>query len=254
MLLVNAAMIIFMILPIFIVVWMSFTPYAYFALPTNNFSLRWYVAAIEHQGFRDSLLLSLKLALVSSLASSVLSFLAAYAIARSKSMIAAALDGFFLSPLIIPHVVLGIALLQFVNSIGLFNSFGALVAAHVIITAPFIMRFLVAAMRQIPIELEWAARNLGAGSLAIMRRVVLPACGRSLFAGALFAFIISFDEVVITIFVAGPSQQTLPIRIYGYLSDQFDPIVAAMSAMLVVFSCLVVVALERLGGLRDVVE
>lgn len=250
LLLFNIAMIAFMLLPIVIIVWMSFTPHAFFILPTDSYSLKWYFAAFKHDGFRDSLLLSLKLACVSATVAAVLSFFAAYAISRLKVPGAKALDSFFLSPLLIPHVVLGIALLQFVNSTGLYNNFWALAAAHVIVIVPFLMRLLIAAMADIPKELEWAAFNLGAGRFRVMFGIILPTCSRSLLAGFIFAFIISFDEIVVTIFMAGPSQQTLPVRIYGYLSDQFDPIVAAVSSLLILFAVLIVILLERIGGFK----
>jgi putative spermidine/putrescine transport system permease protein len=250
LLIFNLAMIGFMLLPIAIIVWMSFTPQAFFVLPFDAFSFRWYSAALEHDGFRNSFLLSFRLALVSATIAALLSFLAAYAITRLKAPGAKGLDSFFLSPLLIPHVVLGIALLQFVNSVGLYNNFWALAAAHVIVIVPFLMRLLIAAMADIPTEIEWAALNLGASRLRVMFGIILPICTPGLIAGYVFAFIISFDEIVVTIFMAGPSQQTLPVRMYGYLSDQFDPIVAAVSSLLILFAAAVVVLLERIGGLK----
>ncbi len=251
LLLFNVAIVAFMLLPVLIIVWMSFTPQAFFILPFDHFSLRWYEAALAHEGFRGAFLLSLRLAGVAASLAAILSFLSAYAIARLKVPGAKTLDSFFLSPILVPHVVFGIALLQFVNGIGLFNSFWALAAAHTIVIVPFVMRLLIAAMADLPQELEWAALNLGASRLRVMVGIILPACTRELLAGFIFAFIISFDEIVVTIFVAGPSQQTLPIRMYGYLSDQFDPIVAAISSLLIVFALGVVVLLERIGGLRN---
>ncbi len=254
LLLVNIFMIAFTLLPIVVIIWMSFTPHAFFILPLGEFSLRWYEAALAHGGFRSAFFLSIRLAAVSASLAAVLAFFASYALTRPDFRFARRFDALFLSPLLIPHVILGIALLQFVNSIGLFNSFWPLVAAHIIVIAPFLIRILVAAMSEIPPELEWAALNLGATRTGVLFRIVLPACAPSLLAGFVFAFVISFDEIVVTIFMAGPSQQTLPIRMYGYLSDQFDPIVAAVSTLLIAFAAVIVIGLERMGALRIVVR
>ena len=240
----------FMLAPLVLIVWMSFTPVEFFVLPTDEFSLRWYRQIFVHPGFTNAFLLSLRLALLSALIATTLSFLAAYALVRFKFPGRRVLDAFFMSPLLIPAVVFGIALLQFLNRLGLYNTFASLVAAHVIVVIPFAVRAIDAALRDVPQELEWAAMNLGASRLRALWRVTLPLSIRGAFAGFIFAFIMSFDEVTVTIFMNGPAYQTLPIRIYNYLSDQVDPTVAAVSALLILMSLGLILILDRIGGLK----
>jgi putative spermidine/putrescine transport system permease protein len=247
----NAAMLLFMLAPLVIVIWMSFTPSQLFVLPLGEFSLRWYRATVAHSGFADSFLLSLRLALASAVIATALSFLAAYGLTRSRRFRGAgAIEATFLSPLIVPAVVFGIAMLQFVNTLGLYNTFASLVLAHVVVITPFAVRTLQASLREVPIEVEWAAMNLGASRAAVLWRIVLPISLRAIVAAFLLAFLISFSEVTVTIFVTGPAYQTLPVRIYNYLTDQVDPTVAAVSAILIALSLILVFLLDRLAGLN----
>jgi putative spermidine/putrescine transport system permease protein len=240
----------FMLAPLVLIVWMSFTPDEFFTLPTREFTLRWYHQVFAHPGFVNAFILSLRLAIASALVATCLAFFAAYAIVRFEFPGRQALDALFMSPLVIPAVVFGIAMLQFLNRLGLYNTFASLVAAHVIVVIPFAIRAVNAALLEVPRELEWAAMNLGASRLRALWRVTLPIALKGVAAGFIFAFIMSFDEVTVTIFMTGPAYQTLPIRIYNYLSDQVDPTVAAVSSMLILMSLVLVFLLDRVGGLK----
>lgn len=242
----------FMLAPLVLIVWMSFTPDEFFTLPTDDFTLRWYRQIFEHPGFVNAFFLSLRLAVLSALLATALSFLASYAIVRFEFPGRGALDALFMSPLVIPAVVFGIAMLQFLNRLGFYNTFASLVATHVIVILPFAIRAINAALREVPRELEWAAMNLGASRLRALWRVTLPISLRGVAAGFIFAFIMSFDEVTVTIFMTGPAYQTLPIRIYNYLSDQVDPTVAAVSSLLILMSLALILILDRIGGLKAV--
>ena len=241
-----------MLAPLVLIIWMSFTPAAFFLLPFNDFSLRWYREAFNYPGFLNSFVLSLQLAIVSGVIATVLSFFAAYGLVRYRFRGKAALEALFMSPILVPGVVFGIAMLQFVNGIGLYNTFWALVLAHVSLIVPYALRTIHAQLRAVPEDVEWAAQTLGAGKLRTLWKVTLPLCRRGVLAGFLLAFIISFAEVTVVIFMTGPAYQTLPIRIYNYLTDQIDPTVAAISAMLIGLSLLLVFLLDRLGGLRTI--
>jgi putative spermidine/putrescine transport system permease protein len=241
-----------MLAPLVLIVWMSFTPAAFFRLPVSDFSLRWYHEAFNYPGFLNSFMLSLRLALVSGLIATALSFFAAYGLVRYRFRGKGALEALFMSPILVPGVVFGIAMLQFVNSIGLYNTFWALVLAHVSLIVPYALRTIHAQLRNVPEDVEWAAQTLGAGKLRTLWKVTLPLCRRGVLAGFLLAFIISFAEVTVVIFMTGPAYQTLPIRIYNYLTDQIDPTVAAISAMLIGLSLILVFILDRLGGLRTI--
>lgn len=249
----NVLVLVFMLAPLVMVIWMSFTPAEIMQPPLTEFSLRWYRAAFEYPGFVNAFWLSARVALVSGVAAALLSFIAAYGLVRGRRFPGVdAVNGLFLSPLIIPAVVFGIAMLQFINAAGLYNTFVSLVLAHVVVVTPFAVRTLIASLRNVPIEVEWAAMNLGASRAAVLFLVVLPVCARGMLAAFLLAFLMSFSEVTVTIFMAGPAYQTLPVRIYNYLTDQIDPTVAAVSAMIIGVSLVLVFLLDRVGGLIDV--
>jgi putative spermidine/putrescine transport system permease protein len=247
----NWLMITFMLAPLLLVVWMSFTPDSFFSLPLRTFSLRWYREIFVYPGFVNAFFLSLGLGLVAAGIATVLGFLGAYALIRFRFPGRAALDAFFMSPLLIPAVVFGIAMLQFVNRLGLYNAFVGVAAAHVVVVVPYTVRVIATALRAVPEEMEWAAMNLGAGRATMLRRITLPLARRGVLAAFLFAFILSFDEVTVTLFMTGPAYQTLPIRIYNYLTDQVDPTVAAISTLLIAMSAALVLALDRIVGLEN---
>ncbi|MBI1735652.1 MAG: ABC transporter permease [Candidatus Rokubacteria bacterium] len=247
----NVLMIVFMLAPLVLVVWMSFTPDEFFSLPLDTFSLRWYHEAFAYPGFVEAFVLSALLALAAATVAVTLGFLAAYALVRFQFPGRAALDAFFVSPLLVPAVVLGIALLQFVNRLGLYNTFAGLLAAHVVVVVPYTVRVIVTALRSVSEDLEWAAMNLGARRGTMLRRITLPLARRGMLAAFLFAFILSFDEVTVTIFMTGPAYQTLPIRVYNYLTDQVDPTVAAVSTLLILLSGVLVILLDRIVGLEN---
>jgi putative spermidine/putrescine transport system permease protein len=249
-LIVNILMLIVVLAPVVIVMWMSFTPTATFVLPVTDFSLRWYREALSYPGFLDAVRLSLELATLAAAITVALSFLAAYGLARYRPTGGAALKAFFTAPLLVSAVVFGIAMLQFVNRIGLYNQLSGLVLAHIVLVVPFAMRSLEVTLRTVPEELEWAAMILGRSRLGMLLRITLPLCARGLVTAFLFCFLLSFSEVTTTIFMTGPGLQTLPVRIYSYMSDRIDPTVAAVSALVVMISLVLVAVLNLLGGLR----
>ena len=250
MLAVNIVMLVAVLAPVLLVVWMSFTPTASFVLPLGDFSLRWYREALSYPGFVDAFFLSAELAAIASLITIAATFLAAYGLVRFRPRGREALMAVFTAPLLVPAVVFGIAMLQFVNQLGLYNRLVGLVLAHVILVIPFAIRSLVATLGSVPEELEWAAMMLGRSRAGTLWHVTLPLCAHGLVTAFLFSFLLSFSEVTTTIFMSGPSLQTLPVRIYNYMSDRIDPTVAAVSALVVMISLALVLALNLMGGFR----
>jgi len=246
----NIVMLVVVLAPVVLVVWISFTPTASFVLPLSELSLRWYREALSYPGFVDAFFLSVEVAAIASLITVAATFLAAYGLVRYSPKAAPALMGFFTAPLLVPAVVFGIAMLQFVNRIGLYNRLLGLVLAHAVLVIPFAIRSLASTLRGVPEELEWAAMILGCSRIRMMLRVTLPLCARGLVTASLFCFLLSFSEVTTTIFMSGPSLQTLPVRIYNYMSDRIDPTVAAVSALVVFISLALVLALNMLGAFR----
>ena len=246
----NLLMLIVVLAPVVIVVWMSFTPTAMFVLPVTQLSLRWYREALSYPGFVDAFGLSVELAALAAAITISLSFCAAYGLVRYRPRGRATLRAFFTAPLLVSAVVFGVAMLQFVNGVGLYNRFAGLVLAHVVLVVPFAIRSLEVTISTVPEELEWAAMILGRGRFETLLRITLPLCARGLITAFLFCFLISFSEVTTTIFMTGPGLQTLPVRIYTYMSDRIDPTVAAVSALVVLVSLAILLILNLLGGLR----
>ncbi|MGO8910635.1 MAG: ABC transporter permease [Bradyrhizobium sp.] len=239
----------FILAPIVIVVAVAFTPEGYLSLPTNGLSLRWFRAIADYPEFVRAFRDSLWLAALSSSIAVLFAVPAALAVARYRFAGREAVHAFFMSPLMIPHVVLGIAFLRFFTTIGLGGTFIGLVLSHIVIVMPFALRLVLAASIGMDRAIEHAAISLGAGSFTMFRRVTLPLILPGVVSGWVVAFITSFDEVTMTVFIASPSTITLPVRMFLYIQDNIDPLVTSVSAVMIFLTGIVMVALDRLYGL-----
>lgn len=245
----HALFIAFVLAPIVIVCAVAFTPEGYLSLPTNGLSLRWFRAIADYPEFVRAFRDSLWLAALSSTIAVVLCVPAALAIARYRFAGREAVLAFFMSPLMIPHVVLGIAFLRFFTVIGIGGTFIGLVLAHIVIVMPFALRLVLAASTGLDRAVEHAAVSLGASPFTMFRRVTLPLILPGVVSGWVLAFITSFDEVTMTVFIASPATTTLPVRMFLYIQDNIDPLVSSVSAVLIFLTALVMIALDRLYGL-----
>ena len=245
----HTIFVIVMVAPILVVCLVAFTPEGFLSLPTNGFSLRWFRAIANYPEFIHAFWVSLGLGALSSFVALLFAVPAALAIARYRFRGRDALAALFLSPLMIPHVVLGIAFLRFFTSAGLGGSFAALIIAHVIIVFPFALRLTLAAATGMDRTVEMAAVSLGAGGWTLFRRVTLPLILPGVASGWMLAFIQSFDEVTMTIFIATPSATTLPVRMFLYIQDNIDPLVTSVSALVIAITVAFMVVLDRIYGL-----
>jgi len=248
----NALVITFMLAPLLVVCIVAFTPENTLTIPTTSFSLRWFAAVFAHPDFMQSFWNSLWLALGSATLATLLAVPAGLAITRFQFAGREFLNGLFLSPLIIPHLVLGVALLRLFALVGGSGSFGFLVFAHALIVTPYTLRLVVAALVGFDRSAEQAAASLGAGRFTVFRRITLPMILPGVTGGWMLAFINSFDEVTMSIFVTSPSTVTLPVRMYMYATESIDPLMAAVSALMVGVTALAMVLLDRVYGLDRV--
>jgi putative spermidine/putrescine transport system permease protein len=239
----------FMLAPLLIVCIVAFTPENTLSIPTTRFSLRWFEAVFAHPDFVQSFHNSLWLALSSATLATAIAIPAGLALTRYQFPGREALNGLFLSPLIIPHLVLGVALLRLFALIGATGSFFWLVLAHVVIITPYVLRLVVAAVVGFDRSAEQAALSLGASPATVFRRITLPMILPGVTGGWLLAFINSFDEVTMSIFVTAPSTVTLPVRMYMYATESIDPLMAAVSALMVAITALAMLLLDRAYGL-----
>jgi putative spermidine/putrescine transport system permease protein len=245
----HALFIVFLLAPIVIVCIVAFTPEGYLSLPTNGLSLRWFRTILDYPEFPRAFRDSLWLASLSATIAVLLAVPAALAISRYRFAGREAVLSLFMSPLMIPHVVLGIAFLRFFSVIGLGGTFMGLVLAHIVIVMPFAMRLVLAVSAGMDRGVEHAAISLGASPLAVFARVTLPQILPGVVSGWVLAFITSFDEVTMTVFIASPSTVTLPVRMFLYIQDNIDPLVTAISAVLIFLTAIVMIVVDRLYGL-----
>ncbi|PZN98159.1 MAG: ABC transporter permease [Hyphomicrobiales bacterium] len=245
----HGLFVVFMLAPLLIVCVVAFTPEGYLSLPTRGPSLRWFRAILDYPEFIRAFRDSLWLAALSSTIAIGLAVPAALAIARYRFPGREAITALFMSPLMVPHVVLGIAFLRFFTQIGISGSFVGLVLSHVIVVIPFALRLVLAASYGIDRRIEHAAVSLGAGTATVFRRVTLPLILPGVVSGWLLAAINSFDEVTMTVFIASPATVTLPVRMFLYIQDNIDPLIAAVSACLIAMTAILLFALDRLFGL-----
>jgi putative spermidine/putrescine transport system permease protein len=245
----NALVVAFMLAPLVIVCVVAFTPENTLSIPTTRLSLRWFEAVFAHPDFVQSFKNSIMLALLSATLATGIAVPAGLAISRHSFAGRDFLNGLFLSPLIIPHLVLGVAMLRLFSLIGATGSFFWLVLAHVVIVTPYVLRLVIAAVAGSDRSAEQAALSLGASQATVFRRITLPMILPGVTGGWLLAFINSFDEVTMSIFVTAPSTVTLPVRMYMYATESIDPLMAAVSALMVALTAAAMLVLDRIYGL-----
>ena len=248
-----AALYVFLLAPILIVVPLSFSGDTYLAFPPESWSVRWYGAMLGHAPLIDAFRLSLGLAAVVTCLSLAGGVPAAYAIARGSFPGRDALLAIFTAPLLLPSVILGLAMLLTFSAWGLLGTYPGLVLAHLVLTTPYVVRIMTTALATMPAGIEDAAATLGASPAVVFRRVTLPVLLPAVTASAVLSFLISFDEVVVSLFVTGPRMATLPVEIFNYVDTRTDPMIAAVSVVLVAATLTGVVLIERTVGLRRAV-
>lgn len=247
--LLAGLMFVFMLAPVLIVLPISFSADGDMRFPPSGISLRWY-AAIFHVprmvgAFGTSLLLG-----VSATALSLgLGLPCAYALVRLKPAGAGFMASFFTAPLLLPSIVLGLALLVVFAPLGLLATFGGVLAAHLVIVLPYAIRMLSTALANVPAAMEEAASTLGAGPLSVFALVTLPMMRGGLAATAALCFLVSFDEVVLSLFMTGPRLTTLPVELFHSVENAADPLVASVSMLLIALTFAVVFLVDRTAGL-----
>lgn len=248
----HTVFVIFILAPLAMVIAVSFTDKGYLSLPTNGLSLRWFRAILDNPAFIDAFWVSVWLAFVSATVAVIISVPAALAIARHKFFGRDAIAAFLLSPLMIPHLVLGVAFLQFYSKIGLGGSFYGLAAAHIILITPYGLRLALASATGLSMDAEHAARTLGANRFTVFRKITLPLILPGVAGGWMLSFITSFDELTMSVFVASPSTTTLPVRMYHHITQTIDPLIASVSTVLIVLTFVLMMILDRFYGLDKV--
>ena len=235
--------------PIVIVAGASFNGGGYIQFPPDSYSLRWYVETFTDPRWPQAFAVSLGIAAATAVIISAVNFMAAYYVVRYAPKIASALELAIFSPLFFPHAAMGVAMVSMVGQFGLLGTAPGIILAHLVITLPFSYRPINIAMRGIDPDLIRAANVMGASEWQALKDVVLPLCRSGILTSLLFAGIISFDEVTVTMFLIGPNITTLPVQIFSFVQDSASPVLAAISTISVLVTFIAVLVLDRYAGL-----
>jgi len=238
----------YLMLPVVVIALASLSRTSYLTVPPRGLTLRWFTVVLSDPEYVHAIIGSLLLAFVATLGSLGAGVAASYALIRRRVAGGASISAFLNAPLVFPGVVVGVALLQFYSLLHLNGTLVGLALAHMVITVPYVVRAVTASLQGIDPELENAARVLGASGPVAFFTVTLPLIRPGVAAGALFSFIVSFDNVPVSIFLLGAGQMTLPVKIFSAIEYGVDPSIAAISTLLIVLTGICLVVAERWIG------
>jgi putative spermidine/putrescine transport system permease protein len=243
---------VFMLGPIFITAAVSFNESNRSQFPPRGFSLRWWERALSAEWI-DPLLFSLKLGGLTAVVSTLLALPLAFALARHRFKGREAMVALSLGPLMLPALVTGVGLLQLFQYAGLreYIGFTALLVGHIVISLPFAVRTVAISLHALPSNLELAAASLGASRWRTLAYIVFPLIKSGIVAGAVFAFVHSFTDVNLSLFLGRPGEQPITVKILGFLEFGFAPTLAAVSVITLILPLILVAIVERVSGLGD---
>lgn len=233
---IAALVLAFLVLPILAVVPLSLNPSSFLVFPSEGLSLRWYRALIESPGWARAAGNSLSVAVATTLIATPLGTLAAIGLAAMRTRARPALIAITVAPMAVPVVIVAIAFYFLFAPLGLVNSFAGLVIAHVVLSVPFVVIVVHAALHGFDRDPLRAASSLGAPPATVFLRILVPLLGPGIAAGAVFAFMTSFDETVVALFIAGPEHRTLPVQMFEGVREQISPAITAAATLLVIAS------------------
>lgn len=229
---VGAIVLAFLVMPIFAVVPASLNDASFIKIPPETYSTRWYLRFFEDAGWVSALVNSVKVALLATLISVALGTSAALGIERLPTALRPVIIGLVLSPLIVPVIMISISLYYVTRNFGLYGTTTGLALSHALLCLPFVVLNVGVSLKQLDPNLVRAAEGLGAGPWRVFRTVTLPAIVPGLAGGGAFAFVTSFDEVVISIFIAGYGAKTLPVKLWEQIRVEFTPAAAVGSTVI----------------------
>lgn len=242
----TGLVLLFLILPVVIVVPMSVSSSQYLQFPPPGLSLQWYRGYFTSEAWLSATITSLKVGVLTVLIATPLGTLASFGLVRGRIPGKRVLNGVILAPMIIPTIVVAVATYFAFSRVQLIGHTIGLAFAHTALGVPLVVINVSAALISFDEVLEQASLNLGANRLQTFWYVTFPLVRSSIFAGALFAFLTSFDELLVAMFIAGVSAQTLPIRMWAGLQQNVEPTIAAISTILIAISCMVLLGGEAL--------
>ncbi|MFM1654170.1 ABC transporter permease [Brevibacillus sp. B_LB10_24] len=247
-LLVTVLSLLYILIPILVTIPASFTAESYPSFPPKGFSLEWYVKLLDRPEFISAFWVSVKFGLLTALFSVVLGTLASVALAKYELPGKSYLISFLTAPLTVPQIVLGVALLIYLTPVALAGTSTGLLIAHITISVPYVMRFVLTGLSGFDYTLERAGMILGANPLQVFWRITMPLIRPAILSGALFSFLTSFDNVTVSLFMVSTGMRTLPIELFSHMQDAYDPLVASVSSVVIFISVIIILILEKIHG------
>jgi putative spermidine/putrescine transport system permease protein len=241
-----ALVLIFLITPILAIIPLSFNDSTFLTYPMRGFSLRWYREFFGGERCLSPLMNSLFVAVITTGLATTLGILASLGLMRLKAPLRSIVVGLLIAPMIIPVIITAVGIYFLFAPLGLTNSFVGLVLGHTVIAVPFVVITVTATLQSFDVTLARAAASLGAPPFTAFRRVVLPVILPGVISGAVFAFATSLDEIVVSLFVAGPQQRTLPMQMLSGVREEISPAITAAATVLVVLSAVMLGVVEML--------
>ena len=242
-----------LILPIAIVIVLAFSGQTFLAFPPKVYSLRWFEAFLGDERWRNAIWSSVEIAAIACVVATSVGFMAAYALVRGRFAFRRTVLSLALLPIIAPTIITSIAMYYASAKLGLVGNVVWVGVCHSVIALPVVLLILISAMQSVDVQLERAALGLGCGRARMMATIVVPLTAPGLVSAALFAFLASFDELVLSLFLTNARTQTLPVRIWNSLHLEIEPTIAAVSAFLIAVTGIVLVldaVIRRPAGRR----
>jgi putative spermidine/putrescine transport system permease protein len=237
---------VFLVAPVFVVFPLSFSASPYLEFPPSGFSLQWYGRYFDSDKWTTATVLSVEIALGTTALALLLGIPAAFGLVRGEFRGKGLLVAFFMAPIIIPYIITAIAVYFLFAHLGLVGTRLGLLAAHTLLAIPKVVIIVAAALKGFDRTLERASLSLGASPLATFRRVTFPVIRPAVVTAALFAFLTSFDELILSMFITGPTAVTLPKRMWDAVRLEIDPTIAAASSLIIAVAVVILVSTEVL--------
>lgn len=237
---------IFLITPVLVIIPLSFNSSSFLTYPIDGFSLRWYQAFFESEAWLGALKNSFIIAPVATIFATVLGTLAAIGITKSNFRGKMLFMSIIMSPMVTPIVIIAVGFYFFFAQLSLINSYLGLILAHTVLGIPFVVITVSATLRGYDNNYSKAAASLGASPFTVFRTVTFPLIAPGVISGALFAFATSFDEVVVTLFLASPKQRTLPMQMFSGIRENIEPTIAAAATIMLISSAALLLTIEYL--------
>lgn len=244
----------FLMIPLFIITVTAFGGGSAITFPIESFSMKWFAKVFELKSFRKSFVTSLEVAFLATLIALIVGIPAAYALARSNIKGKQMLKSIFLSPTIVPGIVIGFILYQFLILTLRIPVFPSLLAGHFMVTLPYVIRIVGSAMEQFDFSIEEAAWSLGCPKKAAFFKVVLPNVSSGISSAFMLAFINSFNNIPVSMFLSGPGISTFPSTLMNYIEYNYDPTVSAVSVLLMLATVVIMVVVDRTLGIASLAK